>query len=348
MGTVSSRRDIRFGVWLGAAIVVLHLAPSLARAEVAAEIAAQIAAGPVLDDRYPRAKVSFGSDVASDPDVIFSTRPGFRPLRLDIYRQVAPKGPRPLVVYIHGGGWQSGHTRHSGAFANWPEVLASLARKGYVVASVEYRLSREAKFPAAIHDVKDAIKYLRAHAVKYSVDPQRTVVGGGSAGGQLAALAATTCGVNALEPEPTDKAVASQSNCVQGLVAWYGVFDFNAIAPPAGTDDPAAYPVGRYLGCLPAQCASKFALASPITHIDAKDPPALLIHGDLDKVVPVGQSRAFDAALRAKGIASELMVISAVDHSFIGGSPEATRQASLEALSKTFAFIDAIVGGERK
>ncbi len=82
--------------------------------------------------------------------------------------------------------------------------------------------------------------------------------------------------------------------------------------------------------------------------MDAKDPPALLIHGEIDRVVPVAQSRAFDAALRAKGVASELVVIPAVDHSFIGSSPEATRKASLQALSKTFAFIDAVSRGQRE
>lgn len=344
--TVISRGNQKVGSWLGAMAmaVALHAAPSDARADVSAETAA----APVLDDRYPRAKVSFGSDVQSDPDVIFNTPPGFRPLRLDVYRQVAPKGPSPLVVYIHGGGWQSGHTRHSGAFANWPDVLAALARKGYVVASIEYRLSSEATFPAQIHDVKNAIKWLRSNAAKYAIDPQRTVVWGGSAGGQLAALAATTCGVESLAPESADKSVSTQSDCVQGLVAWYGVFDFSTVPPPPPGVDDAVSAAGKYFGCAPAQCTSKTLLASPIAHIDAKDPPTLLIHGDLDKVVLVGQSRAFDAALRTKGVASELVVIPAVDHSFIGGSPEATRQASLQALSKTFAFIDAVVGGERK
>ncbi len=180
-----------------AVAALLYVTSMHARAEVTAEIAA----APVLDDHYPKAKVLFGTDVESYPDVIFSTPAGFRPLRLDVYRQVASKAPRPLVVYIHGGGWQSGHTRHSGAFANWPEVLASLARRGYVVASIEYRLSSEATFPAAIHDVKNSIKWLRQNAAKFSIDPRTAIVWGGSAGGQLAALAATSCGVESLAPE---------------------------------------------------------------------------------------------------------------------------------------------------
>jgi acetyl esterase/lipase len=151
--------------------------------------------------------------------------------------------------------------------------------------------------------------------------------------------------------------VATQSDCVQGLVAWYGVFDFGSVpelsSQQAGRGAPADSAVGKYLGCAPGQCAGKagasiVALASPITHLDAKDPPTLLVHGEIDKVVSVSQSRQFHAALQATGVPSELLVIPAVDHSFIGDSPEATRQASLSALSKTFAFIDALSGGKRQ
>lgn len=307
----------------------------LASAE--APIDAATAAAPVLDDRYPTAEVMFGSDVESYPDLVYSTPAGFRPLRLDLYRRAGAGEAKPLVVYVHGGGWQSGHTRHSGAFANWPEVLASLARRGYVVASIEYRLSGEAQFPAAIHDVKNAIKWLRASATKYGIDPKQVVIWGGSAGGQLAALAATSCDVQALVPAASPS--AAQSNCVQGLVAWYGIFNF-------GEGQENASAVARYLGCKPSECPETAALASPVTHLDAKDPPALLIHGELDKVVPVSQSRAFDQALKSKGIAAQLVVIPAVDHSFIGASAEATRKASLLALTKTFEFIDSLRGGK--
>ena len=127
---------------------------------------APIAASPVLEDRYPRQPVMFGDDVESFADLVYSVQTGYRPLILDLYkpRAKAPASGYPLVVYIHGGGWQSGHTRQSGAFANWPGVLASIAAKGYVVVSVEYRLSKEAPFPAALQDVKRAIRWVRANA----------------------------------------------------------------------------------------------------------------------------------------------------------------------------------------
>ena len=133
-----------------------------------------VEASPVLEDRFPQPKVAFAHDVESQPDLVYSVPPGFRPLRLDLYR---PRNTGsvtrglPLVVYVHGGGWQSGHTRHAGAFANWPGVLALLASKGYVVASIEYRLSGEARFPAAIQDVKTSIRWLRSKSTQFGIDP---------------------------------------------------------------------------------------------------------------------------------------------------------------------------------
>jgi acetyl esterase/lipase len=301
---------------------------------------AEVGAAPVLDDRYPHPAVAFPDDVESFPDLVYSVVPGYRPLRLDVYRPGSSTVARhPLVVYVHGGGWVGGHTRHSGAFANWPAVLASLAAKGYVVASIEYRLSDEAPFPAAVQDVKTSIRWLRSKARDFGIDPSRALLWGGSAGGQLAALAATTCGEDALAPaiSPADEPLRAASDCVQGLVAWYGMFDLG------GADRD---PVVKYLGCVPSSCADRAALASPVTHLDARDPPTLLVHGEEDETVPVGQSRAFFAALQSKRIHAELFVIPEVDHSFIGASPASTRQASLAALSRTFAFIDATLAGQ--
>jgi acetyl esterase/lipase len=326
--------------------------------------AVEVAAAPVVGDRYPRAVVAFGDDVQSYPDLVYSTPPGFRPLRLDLYKPKEPVGAlaeRPLVIYVHGGGWRSGHTRHAGAFANWPNVLAALASKGYVVASVEYRLSGEARFPAAIHDVKTAVRWLRSKARDFGVDRTRVVIWGGSAGAHLAALTATSCGVDSLAPtflahepgQPASSAgLETQSDRVQGLVAWYGVFDLARIpqlsAARGDRNDTEAPPAERFLGCLPSSCAATSALASPVTYVDARDPPALLVHGDRDRVVPVEQSRAFSDALQSKNVSARLLIIPDVDHSFIGLTPEKTREASLAALSATFAFIDATIGADKR
>jgi acetyl esterase/lipase len=311
----------------------------------------RVGSAPVLEDRYPQRRVSFPGDVVGFPDLTYLALNGYRPLILDLYKPAKSGQPLPLVIYLHGGGWQSGHTRHSGAFEDWPGVLGSIAARGYVVASVEYRLSGEAPFPAAVQDVKAAIRWLRTHAAEFGIDKTRAVVWGGSAGGQLAALVGASCGASNLEPpsaaanqrpEPgamsnpgakPQSSAAAESDCVQGVVTWYGIFDFS---------DPRGDAEYRYLGCSPGKCsASTLAAAGAVTYVDKNDPPVLMIHGVNDHTVPIAQSRAYLAALRAKGVKGELLEIPGVDHSFIGETPQATRDASLRVLDQTLAFIDA-------
>jgi acetyl esterase/lipase len=343
-------------VWRLALLVgfALQLPAPVHAAEV---LTAATAARPVLEDRYPARRTTFANGVVGLADVTYAAIPGFRPLHLDLY--LAPDGTKrlhPLVLFVHGGGWQGGHTRHSGAFEDWPGVLASLAAKGYVVTSLEYRLSGEARFPAAIQDVKSAIRWLRAHSSAYGIDPARALIWGGSAGGQLAALAATSCGVTELEPAPpapvpgagaAPKAPAA-SDCVQGLIAWYGVFDFATLpsqsAALGGRDGGADSAPSRYLGCALSECAKVATAASAASYVDSRDPPTLLIHGSDDHTVPPQQSRDFLALLRSKGVAAELVEIPGVDHSFIGKTPQVTRAASLQALRRSFEFIDSTLG----
>jgi acetyl esterase/lipase len=300
----------------------------------------------VLEDRYPERRVAFPGGVSGLPDLTYSTVPGFRPLTLDLYLPAAhASGGAPVIIYVHGGGWTGGHTRHSGAFENWPGVLASLARKGYVVASLNYRLSSEAPFPAAEQDVKSAVRWLRTNAARFGVDKRRIGIWGGSAGGQLAALAGTSCGVQALAPPVTDPNAPLESDCVQAVVAWYGVFDFTPLA--SNVAGPPA-PVARYLGCEKRACtADQIALASPIRHIDRGDPPFLLIHGALDKTVVLSQSEKFHAALQAGAVKSQLLVLPDVDHSFVGSAAELTRDASLRALRTTIDFFDSTLAPVR-
>jgi acetyl esterase/lipase len=323
----------------------------------------------VLDDRYPERHVNFAGGVVGTPDLVYASLPGFRPLHLDLYQppREATAVAHPLVIYIHGGGWMGGQTRQSGAFSNWPSVLASLAARGYVVASVEYRLSGEARFPAAEQDIKSAIRWLRAHAANYGIDKAHGLVWGASAGGQLAALTATTCGVAELEPSsaaaapgeppraspgsPDAGAGPPESDCVQAAITWYGVFDFSTLggqraahstAAPAGGDSADA----RYLGCKTAECSpAVIAAASPVTYVRHDSPPMLLVHGQMDKTVPVQQSQEFYDKLRAAGVTAQLLLIPDVDHSFIGKTPEATRAASRQALAKVFQFIDETLKG---
>ena len=305
----------------------------------------------VLEDRYPERRVRFPNGVTSLADVVYAQPVGYRPLILDLYlpKTAGTDGKRyPLIVMIHGGGWISGHTRHSGAFSNWPEALAAIANEGYVVASVEYRLSGEAPFPAAFDDVRTAIRWLRSRADQYSVDRTRAVAMGGSAGGQLAALVGTACGTNRY-PEPMTAAEPQESACVQGVVAWYGVFDFGDIVPVDGAEDGSqvAGAPGQYLDWGATSCDKEIVrAASPISFVDPADPPFLLIHGIDDPVVSVAQSRRMQSTLQAAGVEATLIEIPGVKHSFIGDTPEATINASRKAFDASVAFIRRVLGEE--
>lgn len=310
-----------------------------------------------VHEPWPERRHVFPGGVTGLADITYSTVAGHRPLKLDLYLPPPGGGPRPLLVYVHGGGWMGGGPRLSAAFANWPEVLAAIAAEGFVVASVTYRLAGEAPFPAAIHDLKTAIRWLRANAPRYGIDRERVGAWGASAGGQLAALAATACGEPALAP-PTvpprlganveqpiapPPGLANQSDCVQAAAIWYGVFDFATLRrPPAGSTAHREHP---YLGCGDAICTSaQLDAPSPAHYVDRGDPPFLIIHGDADRTVPVAQSQAFHARLRAAGVESELIVLPGIDHSFIGASHDQTRDTSRAMLARTLDFFATTLG----
>lgn len=296
-----------------------------------------VSAEPSLADRFPSVPVDFPAGVKAYRDVVYQTVQGYRPQIVDVYVSATP-GPHPLIMYIHGGGWTGGHTRHSGALADFPKVLAALAAEGFTVASLEYRLSGEAKFPAQLQDADAALRFLKAHAADYEIDPARVGLWGGSAGGHLAALTALACRETALDP------ASASDGCVQAAVTWYGVYDFAGMtATPDGNAAGA-----RLLGCDRVCPADRIRAVSPVTYIDAKDPPFLLIHGDEDKTVPVAQSHLGEAALRKAGVPVEAIYIPGVDHSFIGRTPEATRAATLKATDATFDFFHAKLGVPRR
>ena len=158
---------------------------------------------------------------------------GSRPLTLDIYRQPDAGETRPLVLYVHGGGWQRSHKRAAGVFTDFPGVLADLASRGYVTASAEYRLSGEEPFPGPLYDVKAAIRILRENADQCGIDPERIAIWGISAGGHLAALVAVSCGEDVLEPYSATR--SETSACVDAAAIWYGILDL-------GPDDEAPEP----------------------------------------------------------------------------------------------------------
>ena len=303
-----------------------------------------VADRPIVEDRYPERLTHWPAGVTSLADVPYQTVPGYRPQIVDIYMPPKGKGPHPLVVYVHGGGWVAGHTRHAGALADFPAVLARLASEGFVVASVEYRLAGEARFPAQLQDVRAALRFLKGNAARFGIDPARTGIWGGSAGGHLSALAALSCGVGALDA-PGTKAPAG-SECVQSAAIWYGVFDFAALAASrAGGGDGAAE---KLMGCTGACTAEQYAPASPVTYISAKAPPFLLIHGEADKTVPVAQSHLVEARMREAGMQVESIYIPGADHSFIAATPAETKAATVRAVNATFDFMHKTLEGAGK
>jgi acetyl esterase/lipase len=325
----------------------LHAATGAAAAAATASAEPKIDAAPFLGDHYPTRHTAFANGVTGISDVTYESLPGFRPLTLDLYLPADRKSHHPLVLYIHGGGWTTGHSRQSGAFDDFPGVLASLAARGYIVASLNYRLSSEAPFPAAIQDVKAAIKFIRAHADDYSVDKSRGLVWGGSAGGHLAALAALTCGVKELEPvlrpnpSPDAVRVSEQDDCMQAAVTWYGVFDLSMVPSLNGSNVPSPT-ILKFLNCTGSTCpTATLDAASPIHYVSAQSPPFLLVHGSGDKTVDPLQSTYFKEVMERAGAHADLLMIPSVDHSFIGATPEATRDASLKALHRTLEFIDS-------
>lgn len=333
----------------------------------AADIGANVQA--VGADAFSASKIAFADGVTGYPDLTYQTLPGYRPLKLDLFlppERFAKMGPRPLVIYVHGGGWMGGGPRRSAAYQDWPKVLASLSAKGYVVASLAYRFSGEAPFPAAIQDVKAGIRWLRARAATYHIDPSRAAIWGQSAGGHLAALAGASCGVAALAPgarivpkaanvetvASTTAGAEEASDCVQAVVGWFGIYDFASM--PRRSSPPPGMPPGPsaedlFLGCPDGSCTlAQKQFASPITYVDRSDPPFLLMHGSDDRTVPAAQTDLFEAALRAKGVPVRKIIIPAVDHSWIGQTPEVTRTTSKYALRTAIDFIDAQIGDSRQ
>lgn len=320
------------------------------------------AAASKMERRAVPHTVTFANGVRSTMDVQFWAPVGYRPLTLDIYLPPAtvprPKAGYPLVVQIHGGGWMIGDKRLSGPFVDWPSVLASLAATGYVVAAVDYRLSSEAQFPVQAQDVKASIRWLRLNASKYGIDSSRVIAWGESAGAHLAALAAVTCGARDLLPKEStnpfgiiaDVVTKNASECVQGAVAWFGVFDMTTIQAQARevhalSRDERDAPEWRFLGCFSTQCrASQLTSASPISYVDKNDPPMLLIVGDADVTVPPEQTMQMAEKLDLVGVKHELLVLPGVRHELLGKTPDQTRQANLKALSATFEFIDDVIG----
>lgn len=251
-------------------------------------------------------------DLEYKPDVVFATING-RALHMDIlYPKQPPLVPMPALVWIHGGAWRGGSYKTPGQFV-------FLARAGYFCASIEYRLSQEAIFPAQIHDCKAAIRYLRAHAAEYRLNPEKIGVWGGSAGGHLAALLGTSGGVSELEGNVGGH--LEHSSAVQCVVDLFGPSDMTTMISDRGERimiDPKTGwgPEESLLGGPIEERGELARMASPIAYVDKNDPPFLIIHGELDKTVPIVQSEKLAQRLEAAGVECTFIRVKNAGHGF--------------------------------
>ncbi|HEV7405605.1 MAG TPA: alpha/beta hydrolase [Chthoniobacteraceae bacterium] len=241
--------------------------------------------------------------------------------RLDLYLPAKSTGVRPLVVWIHGGGWVGG----TKAGVNAAPLLAS----GYAVASVEYRFSQDAPYPAQIEDCKAAIRWLRAHAAEYEIDPARIGAWGASAGGHLVALLGTTGEIHDFDKGEN----LDQSSAVQCVIDWFGPTDFVNWGADRTTYDRPDSLVSKLLGGPVLEKQDLARLASPMHFVTAKAAPFLIMHGDQDTLVPLQQSMVLNSALKKAGVASELITLKGNGH----GGPLFTAPEQIVAMK---AFID--------
>ncbi len=246
--------------------------------------------------------------------------------KLDLYLPKHAEGPLPVLIWVHGGGWQNGSKE------GCPPLRAGYVERGYAVASLNYRLSGHAVFPAQIEDCKAAIRWLRAHAAKFGLDPQRFGVWGSSAGGHLVALLGTSGEVKAFDVG----AHLDQSSAVQAVCDYYGPTDFFAFVSTKGYESHAAAnaPEAKLLGGTVEEKRELATQANPITHVTAADPPFLIVHGDRDPVVPLNQSQLLFDALTKAGVSAHFHTIEDAAHG--GGGFDGEDIASMVA-----GFFDA-------
>ncbi|MCX7839304.1 MAG: alpha/beta hydrolase fold domain-containing protein [Anaerolineae bacterium] len=262
---------------------------------------------------------------ASYLDVTYCTPEGIAQKMNLFYPKSLSDKPMPIAVYVHGGGWTSGDKGSGAGSADMQELLA----RGYIVASLDYRLAPQSKWPSQITDVKCAIRHLRAHAAMYHLDPNRIGVWGGSAGGHLVAMLGTTdarAGFDVGE-------YLDQSSRVQAVVDLFGPADLPAML------SGRAFIVAQTVFGATSRDDPVLVKASPVTYITPDDPPFLILHGDKDTVVPLEQSQILYDKLKAGGVHATFVIVKNAGHGFTPS--DGTMSPSRAELTKMIAdFFD--------
>jgi acetyl esterase/lipase len=252
---------------------------------------------------------------------------GARTLTLDLHRPAGAAHP-PLLVWVHGGAWRKGDKS---------SAPSGFVDRGIAVASLDFRLSTEARFPAMVHDIKGAIRFLRASAETYGYRADRIAIGGDSSGGHLAALVGVTSG--SAELEGTVGGHADRPSAVQAVLDYYGATDLTTIldqSTPFGLDvrRPA---LDLLFGGPPDIKKALAELASPVRHVDATDPPLLIFHGDRDPQMPINQSHELQGAYEQLGLDVTFVVVHGSAH---GGDAFYTGKN----LDRAVAFLQRTIG----
>jgi acetyl esterase/lipase len=280
-------------------------------------ILAQAADQPKAKPQQPAAKPTLPPGTVLHRDLEYVAG-GHARNKLDLYLPTKADCPLPIIVWIHGGGWSGGSKEGCPAIR--------FVGKGYAVASINYRFSQHALFPAQIEDCKAAIRWLRANATKYNLDAGHIGVWGASAGGHLVALLGTSGGVKELEGNGGN---LDQSSRVQCVVDWFGPTDFTKTG---GAQDNPNSPWARLVGGPVRDRQELAKKANPITYIDKDSAPFLIMHGEDDKGVPMNQSELLDETLHKAGVESTLVRIPGNGH----GGPGFTTPESWKKIEDFF------------
>ena len=285
-------------------------------------LAALVVSLPALAQEPAKAKAAWADKVSAQTDIEYA-KAGDVSLKLDVYQPKAEAAkPRPAVVWIHGGGWQNGN-KSSGA----GRLGALVASGDYVGVSVGYRLTDVAIWPAQIHDCKAAIRFIRANAAKYGIDPNRIGVWGSSAGGHLVSMLGTSGDVKEVEGNLGTTGVSSRVTCV---VDFCGPSDFLAIGIEAPGLNRPGQPVYKLLGGPAKEKADAAKQASPITYVTKDDPPFLIMHGTQDGTVPIKQAELLYDAEKKAGVDATFVKIEGGGHGFGGPAVDTRVRAFLD------------------
>ncbi|CAN5238435.1 hypothetical protein BH11CYA1_BH11CYA1_40940 [soil metagenome] len=241
------------------------------------------------------------------------TKPARSSQMLDLYVPTKSYPLIPLIVFIHGGAWLQGDKDEA------KDIGVLLAQNGFAVASLNYRLTGEAQYPSQLEDCQKAIAFLRTKAPEYGYSADRIGVWGVSAGGHLAALLGTLSGDKNVEISSDSQTKPDLASQVQAVVDWCGLTDLNSVKEQAGSKmridyDSTDGPVAKLLGGLAIDKKELAAEASPVTYVSKNDPPFLIVHGDIDDLVPFAQSQELSEKLAKAGVPTKLVVVQGAGH----------------------------------